>query len=94
MAQLLTTYPDGDIKSDVVLNAIEILTASEQQIFNMLGKTRAISTVHSYNTDTLDILGVYKFSLIDLDAEKPTRANPIWDAERLSERTQKCEATV
>ena len=53
MAQLLTTYPDGDIKSDVVLNAIEILTASEQQIFNMLGKTRAISTVHSYNTDTL-----------------------------------------
>jgi hypothetical protein len=37
----------------VVLNAIEILTAKETQIFNMLGKTTAIDTVHSYLTDTL-----------------------------------------
>ena len=38
----------------VVLNAIEILTAKETQIFNMLGKTNAINTIHSYLTDTLD----------------------------------------
>jgi len=37
----------------VVLNAVEILTAKETQIFNMLGKTTAINTVHSYLVDTL-----------------------------------------
>lgn len=38
-----------------MLNAISILTAKETQIFNMLGKqTNAISTIHSYLTDTLD----------------------------------------
>jgi hypothetical protein len=48
------SYGDSSRKEDVVLNAIEILTARETQIFNMLGKTEAIDTVHSYLTDTLE----------------------------------------
>lgn len=48
------SFGDVSRKEDVVLNAIEILTARENQIFNMLGKTEAIDTVHSYLTDTLD----------------------------------------
>ena len=35
------------------MNAVEILTAKEVQIMNMLGKTDAIATVHEYLTDTL-----------------------------------------
>lgn len=50
---ILRTYGDVSAKEDVVLNAIEILTARETQISNMLGKTSAINTVHSYLTDTL-----------------------------------------
>lgn len=47
------SYGDVSRKEDVVLNAIEILTARETQIFNMLGKTTAMDTVHHYLTDTL-----------------------------------------
>lgn len=47
------SYGDVSIKEDVVLNAVEILTAQETMIFNMLGKTEAISTVHSFLVDTL-----------------------------------------
>lgn len=50
---ILRTYGDTSIREDVVLNAIEILTARETQVFNMLGKTEAIQTIHSYLTDTL-----------------------------------------
>lgn len=50
---ILRTYGDVSAKEDVVLNAVEILTARETQIFNMLGKTTAINTVHAYLTDTL-----------------------------------------
>lgn len=50
---ILRTYGDSAIREDVVLNAVEILTARETQAFNMLGKTEAISTIHSYLTDTL-----------------------------------------
>lgn len=50
---ILRSYGDVSAKEDVVLNAIEILTATETQIFNMLGKTKAINTVHAYLTDTL-----------------------------------------
>lgn len=49
----LLSYGDVSRKEDVVLNAIEILTARETQIFNMLGKTTAIDAVHSFMTDTL-----------------------------------------
>lgn len=47
------SYGDVSKKESVVLNAVEILTARETMIFNMLGKTQAIDTVHSYLTDTL-----------------------------------------
>lgn len=50
---ILRTYGDVSAREDVVLNAIEYLTAREQQVFNMLGKTTAINTIHSYLTDTL-----------------------------------------
>lgn len=51
---ILRTFGDSAAKEDVVLNAIEILTARETQIFNMLPKTSAINTIHAYLTDTLD----------------------------------------
>jgi hypothetical protein len=51
---VLTTYGDSNAKEDVVLNSIEILTARETQIMNMLGKTEAHNVVHSYLTDTLE----------------------------------------
>lgn len=47
------TYGDVSRKEDVVLNAVEILTATEQQISNIIGKSVAIDTIHSYLTDTL-----------------------------------------
>lgn len=50
---ILRTYGDVSVREDVVLNAIEYLTAREQQVFNLLGKTTAINTVHAYLTDTL-----------------------------------------
>ena len=53
VAFALPSYGDSARKEDVVLNAIEILTARETQIFNMLGKTAARDTVHSYLVDTL-----------------------------------------
>lgn len=54
---ILRTYGDVSAKEDVVLNAVEILTAKETQIFNMLGKTTAINTIHSYLVDTLMTAG-------------------------------------
>lgn len=50
---ILRTYGDVSAKEDVVKNAIEILTAKETQIYNKLGKTVAINTIHSYLVDTL-----------------------------------------
>ena len=53
MSLEVLTYGDVSRKESVVLNAIEILTAKETQLFNMLGKTSCIDTIHSYLTDTL-----------------------------------------
>lgn len=53
VASTLLTYGDTSRRDDVVLNAIEILTATESQIMNQLGKTQAIDTIHSFLTDTL-----------------------------------------
>lgn len=53
MAAELLTYGDVSRVEDVVLNAVEQLTATETQIANMLGKTQARDTVHSYLVDTL-----------------------------------------
>jgi hypothetical protein len=49
----VNSYGDSSVREDVVLNAIEILTAQETQVTNMLGRGTAIATVHSYLTDTL-----------------------------------------
>ena len=49
----LRSFGDVSRVEDVVLNAVEILTARESYIFNMLGKTEARDTVHSFLTDTL-----------------------------------------
>lgn len=47
------TYGDSTIKTDIVLNSIEILSATEDGIFSKLGKTSAIAMIHSYPVDTL-----------------------------------------
>ena len=49
----LRSFADVSRKESVVLNAVEILTAKESMIFNMLGKTDAINTIHSFLVDTL-----------------------------------------
>lgn len=49
----LQTYGDVSKREDVVLNSIEILTATENTVQTALGKTKAINMVHSYLTDTL-----------------------------------------
>lgn len=53
IANGLLTYGDVSRKEDVVLDAIELLTAEENQILTTLGKTKAIDTVHSFLVDTL-----------------------------------------
>lgn len=53
----LLTYGDQNRREDVVLNAIEILTATENQVMNLLGKTKAIDTVHMFLVDTLATAG-------------------------------------
>ena len=55
------SYGDVSRKEDVVLNAIEILTAQENQIFNKLGKTTAIDEVHSFLVDVLDTPGTLAY---------------------------------
>lgn len=49
----LLTYGDVSRKEDVVLNAVELLTAEENTVLTKLGKTVAIDTVHSFLVDTL-----------------------------------------
>jgi hypothetical protein len=53
LASSLQTYGDVSKREDVVLNSVEILTATENQIQVALGKTKAINMVHSYLVDTL-----------------------------------------
>lgn len=50
----LLTYGDTNRKEDVVMNAIELLTAQENTLLSMLGKSKAIDTVHMYQTDSLE----------------------------------------
>lgn len=47
------TYGDLTIKTDIVLDSVEIISAREDGIFAMLGKTNAIAMIHSYPVDTL-----------------------------------------
>ena len=53
IANGLLTYGDVSRKEDVVLNAVELLTATENSVLTKLGKTNAIDTVHSFLVDTL-----------------------------------------
>lgn len=53
VANVLQTYGDVARKEDVVLNAVEILTAEENQLLSGLGKTKALDEVHSFLVDTL-----------------------------------------
>ena len=53
----LITYGDVSRKEDVVLNAVELLTAQENTVSKLLGKTQAIDTVHSFLVDTLATAG-------------------------------------
>ena len=50
---ILRSYGDVSRKEDV-MGMVEILTAQETSIKNMIGKTKAIDTVHSTLVDTLD----------------------------------------
>lgn len=53
VANAFQTYGDSTIETDIVRNSVEILSASVNDIYSKLGKTAAISTVHSYSVDTL-----------------------------------------
>lgn len=53
MDGILNTYGDVSRREDV-LGLVEILTAEEKSIFNLLGKTKAIDMVHSTLVDTLE----------------------------------------
>lgn len=53
MALELLTYGDVSRVDDVVLDSVELLTAREDSVMNVLGKTEARDTVHSYLVDTL-----------------------------------------
>jgi hypothetical protein len=59
MAQdnILRTFGDVSRVEDVVMRAVEILTAQETSLFTTLQRTVAIDTVHIYLTDTLDTAG-------------------------------------
>lgn len=57
IANGLLTYGDVSRKEDVVLNAVELLTAEENGVMSSLGKSKAIDTVHSYLVDTLATAG-------------------------------------
>lgn len=54
---ILRTYGDSTIKTDIVLDSVEIISAREDGIFSMLSKTKAIAMVHSYPVDTLAAAG-------------------------------------
>ncbi len=59
MAQqnVLLTYGDQMIETDIVRDSVEIISAREDGIYSMLGKTKAIAMIHSYGVDTLETPG-------------------------------------
>jgi hypothetical protein len=57
IANGLLTYGDVSRKEDVVLNSVELLTATEESALMLLGRTKAIDTVHSHLVDTLQTPG-------------------------------------
>lgn len=81
IANGLLTYGDTNRREDVVFNLIELLTAEENQVSSLLGRTKAIDTVHSFQVDILDTpasLAVAMNTDIALTALKtPTRLTNI-----------------
>ncbi|MHB1086424.1 MAG: SU10 major capsid protein [Minisyncoccota bacterium] len=59
MAQqnVLLTYGDQMIETDIVRDSVEIISAREDGIYSKLGKTKAIAMIHSYGVDTLATAG-------------------------------------
>jgi hypothetical protein len=57
LTNVLQTYGDSSIVTDVVRDSIEYITAKEDGIYSMLGKTQALAMVHSYMTDTYATAG-------------------------------------
>ena len=57
VSNVLQTYGDVNIVTDIVRDSIEIISAREDGIYSMLGKTKALAMIHSYETDTLATAG-------------------------------------
>jgi len=53
VSNVLQTYGDSMIETDIVRESVEIISAREDGIYAMLGKTKAIAMIHSYGVDTL-----------------------------------------
>lgn len=57
VSSVLQTYGDSTIKTDIVLDSVEIISAREDGVFSMLAKSKAIAMIHSYPVDTLATAG-------------------------------------
>lgn len=57
IANGLLSYGDVSRKESVVLDAVELLTAVENSVTKLLGKTTAIDMVHSYLVDIIPTAG-------------------------------------
>ena len=57
VTNVLQTYNDSMIETDIVRDSVEIISAREDGIYSMLGKTKAIAMIHSYGVDTLATAG-------------------------------------
>jgi len=60
---ILRSYGDSSVREDVVLNAVEILTAQENWFLTNLGKSTAIQTSHNYLVDTLDSVSLNLYAV-------------------------------
>lgn len=49
---VLQTYGDSSIVTDIVRDAVEYISAKESGIYSLLEKTKALQMVHSFMTDT------------------------------------------
>ncbi len=80
---ILRSYGDSSVREDVVLNAVEILTAQENWFLVNLGKSTAINTIHNYLVDTLDTVSANLYTVEESAAftsrtlQTPTRLTNI-----------------
>lgn len=54
---VLQTYGDASVVTDIVRDSIEYISAKESGVYSLLGKTKALAMVHSYQTDTYAAFG-------------------------------------